>query len=365
MTNPALIVPIDIAALCVGDDDAHGDPSMYGTKDFAKVASDFSVLPFVDAQNVRNNEGPNIAHAVLPPPFSPADPLSTGIHLHWALPDALTHGTHDKTSNRIHFHAAPNRWLVVRIANSWAKPDAPATALAAWVIESDHLWDPDPNNPDPLPHNAMSRAVLLDPNLSARDNKSTQTLGRVFRLASWNGDAGSRYLNTLPTPKGKPKPVLTALGYGLPDFAAHYDHGPNVFGFNDPLDDLDAKTFPPASSSLSYAVIGWYSNLAEDPLYTLKYPDATYPDEATKLKQQVAAIADEFHWAFQSDGTLPDHVVCNGVLTGITWDRGRKYLQPRQQTGIDVAIGNTTAECVSALIAHRNPTLPTPQQRCG
>jgi hypothetical protein len=353
MANPALIVPIDLAALCVGDDDAHGDPSMYGTKDFARVAADFSVLPFVDAQGVRHNEGPNISHAVLPPPFAPADPLATGIHLHWALPDALTHGTHDKTSNRIRFHAAPNRWLVVRIANSWTKPAAPATALAAWVIESDHLWDPDPNNPDQLPQNAMSRAVLLQPKLTAKDNKSTRALGRVFRLAGWNGDAGSRYLNTLPTPAGKLKPVLTALGYGLPDFAAHYEHGPNVFGFNDSLDDLDAKAFPPASSSLSYAVIGWYSNLANDPLYTFKYPDG-----ATDAKNRMAAIADELHWAFASDGTLPDHVVCNGVMHGISWDRGRKYLQPRAKSGIDVAIGNTTAECVSALIAHRNPTLP-------
>ena len=45
MSNPALIVPIDLAALCVGDDDAHGDPTLYGTKDFAAVANDFSVLP--------------------------------------------------------------------------------------------------------------------------------------------------------------------------------------------------------------------------------------------------------------------------------------------------------------------------------
>ena len=102
MVNPALIVPIDIAALCVGDGDAHGDASMYGTKDFAKVASDFSVLPFVDAQGVRNNEGPNISDAVLPSPFSPADPLSTGIHLHWALPDAATPRHARKTSNRTH-----------------------------------------------------------------------------------------------------------------------------------------------------------------------------------------------------------------------------------------------------------------------
>jgi hypothetical protein len=339
---PSLIVPIDLAALCVGNDDAHGDPSLYGTKDFAAVASDFSVLPYVDAQGTPHKVGPNISDAVLAKPFSPAaDPLSTGVHLHWALPDALTHGQHDTDTDKIKFPAAPNRWLVVRIANSWANPAAPKTALAGWVIEGDHLWDQDQVS-DPLPQNAMSRAVPTQPILSAQANKSYQTLGRVFRLADWSGDAGVNYVST-----------FTAVGYGLPAFAAHYDHGPNVFGFNDPLDDLDLKAFPSATSSLSYVVIGWYSNLANDPLHTFEYPK-----DATDIDKKTAAIADELHWVFPGNGSLPDRIVCNGLLRGIAWDPARKYLKRRKQTDVDVAIGNTTAECVSALIAHRNPNIP-------
>jgi hypothetical protein len=57
-----------------------------------------------------------------------------GVHLHWALPDALTRGVGTSDYRQINFPYVPNRWLVVRfnIASSqWQ--------CKLWVVESDYI----------------------------------------------------------------------------------------------------------------------------------------------------------------------------------------------------------------------------------
>src|SRR2546423_5177076 len=45
---------------------------------------------------------------------SSANKPTVGVHLHWALPDALTHGGESDTDDQIAFPLVPNRWLVAR-----------------------------------------------------------------------------------------------------------------------------------------------------------------------------------------------------------------------------------------------------------
>ena len=45
---------------------------------------------------------------------SSANKPTVGVHLHWALPDALTHGSESDTDDQIAFPFVPNRWLVAR-----------------------------------------------------------------------------------------------------------------------------------------------------------------------------------------------------------------------------------------------------------
>src|SRR5579859_6236772 len=54
---------------------------------------------------------------ILPDPFSELDgQRAPGVYLHWALPDALTHG--DAAGDTATFPAAPDRWLVLRMSPS-------------------------------------------------------------------------------------------------------------------------------------------------------------------------------------------------------------------------------------------------------
>ena len=50
-------------------------------------------------------------------PFAKAIGLEPGIHLHFRLPRALTHGSQSGTE-KISFPAIPNRWLVQRFGGS-------------------------------------------------------------------------------------------------------------------------------------------------------------------------------------------------------------------------------------------------------
>src|SRR5207245_7028546 len=62
-----------------------------------------------------------------------------GVHLHWALPDALTHGRQPSQAGAQtgpEFPLIPNRWMVQRISR---KPQSNEIAARAWVVDSDFL----------------------------------------------------------------------------------------------------------------------------------------------------------------------------------------------------------------------------------
>ena len=59
-----------------------------------------------------------------------------GIHLHWALPDALTHGKESITGEQVEFPLVPNRWLIARFSTL---KDKPWWACKLWVVQSDFL----------------------------------------------------------------------------------------------------------------------------------------------------------------------------------------------------------------------------------
>ncbi len=314
MLDPATttVVPIDLVGLCVGEQDTNGSSKQsFGTKDFARLAPDFSLLPYADA-GAPQNWGPFTSDQVLAATFQGAtQPLGTGIHLHWSLPQDLTHGAQDSTG-KIVFPAAPNRWLVTRIATNTASPESPVTATTAWIVESDRLWD-EANDTVPLPdQNAISLDVPIQPNPTAISNKSWQTLGRVFPYAGWREDAAA------------PRASLTALGFGDPAYAATYEYCCNVFGLWDPLTDLDTVEFPPATTRLSYQLVGWHADGVDDPI------------EAGRTVYQA-------------------------LLIDIPWDSSRRYIAPRTPSAdLQIAVGNTAAEAMAALLAAQSDLADLP-----
>ena len=62
-------------------------------------------------------------------------PIEPGIHLHWALPNALTHSRHDG-DGETEQPCIPNRWLVVRM---WRTIGDSTVSTKAWVVESDYV----------------------------------------------------------------------------------------------------------------------------------------------------------------------------------------------------------------------------------
>ena len=109
--------------------------------------ADFSKLPYNQSNgNPVNGDFPNLADVAFNDPLGRADGVTgdglffpKGLHLHWALPDALTTGHH--RDHKTIFPAVPNRWLVRRLDHTGA-------LQKSWIVESDFLHPID-NNGNP------------------------------------------------------------------------------------------------------------------------------------------------------------------------------------------------------------------------
>jgi hypothetical protein len=307
----ALIVPIDVAALCVGRPDTQGDDHGGPAVTLAPIA-DFSGLPYAAGGKV-HNRGPYVSVDVLAEggPFAGERALGEGIHLHWALPDGLTHARHGADhSAPLDFPAVPDRWLVTRIL---VDASAPArSALTSWVVESDRLGVT-PSAPSGVAQPTVPTAPTPGQNF--------RYIGQAFPLASWAEQAGA--VERLAP--------LTALGYGEPTFAALYTNSSTVFGFLDTL--ADVTDLDPARTTVTYHVAGWYAAPGADPLAGVA----------------VDPRANRYDWRW-SGAQVPAETVCSGVIDGISWDPARAYLNEQAQP-LSVALASTAAEAISALCA--------------
>ena len=293
------------------------------------------------------------------PSFKGSDDTWTpqkGLHLHWALPDALTASRKDpKSDGKSRFPQVPNRWMVVLSTKSGAN----WTEQNAWVVESDYLY-PDPKtNPKSCGINAISFPIappevfqqLLDtPVPPPEHNPSTQDvtnypfyyqapfrcMGRNEPLKTWQGDTNQNEYLPQYNPAG-----LTAVGYGHPLFAAIYSNCFSVFGFHD---DLSSGSYP-----RRYDLIGWYDDEDTDclTLFQNLAPGTSAWD----------ALKAEYNWASTDEsGNLPTQSVyysrleMNAPLTG-SMPSGTSTL----------TVGNTATEALSAYLSQTLQSDPADQ----
>lgn len=154
-----------------------------------------------------------------PPPFTDQAPRPVGVHLHWALPDALSRGKVAKGgTGDPAFPLVPDRWLVVRMA--W-NADRSRRVVTAWVIESEQ--------PDPAK--------------------------RVTPLSSWKE---TRLTNPVVRELTAVGPKKTSFS---PVYTAIYDNVRGTLAFHDPLTSVTSDT-------LTYMVAGWFSTPTDDPLFS-------------------------------------------------------------------------------------------------
>jgi citrate synthase len=171
----------------------------------------------------------------MPPPFDPGSPREPGVHLHWAMPDALLRGSFgqaaDGSPNRLGLPALPDRWVVLRIALPRV---GSAPAVAGWVLEAD-------------------RAVAVP-------------------LAQWT-EGGSASQNATPAGLLLERQQLTGTVGGAVSWSGVYDAVLNRFAFHDPLADLPGSV---DEDCAAYVVAGWWSDPALDPLDKARSNDSLH-----------------------------------------------------------------------------------------
>jgi hypothetical protein len=267
--SSVLFVPIHLDALSLGNDQT-----------FVGPMADFTLLPYFDGGRDVNHDIAHLSEDIVSRPFENQTLyLKAGVHLHWALPDALTRG--DAQADGTKFPAVPNRWLVIR-----SRADAQGQGIEEkrWVVESDYLY------PDGAGGDTGSVSVPYEP--AAGERRPFRFLGRNMPFAAWSKvDPAAQYF----------KP-FTAVGYGEPAFAAFYPNCHSVFGFH----DADYAGAPPAG--LRYDVLGWYSSSALDSPaadaeqdflqgFVEKYPDA----DAASL---IASLETDAGWTVVLDDVV-------------------------------------------------------------
>jgi hypothetical protein len=275
-----------------------------------EAMADLSIIPYF---NRKRDVNPNIAHIseeIVSQPFQNQNLyLKAGIHLHWALPDALTKGIQDSDKKTV-FPSVPNRWLVTRTLNGKKRQ---------WVVESDYLYREGEGE--------QLGSIAYPIEIKNGNHQPFRYLGRKLPIEAWlENDPKAEYLA-----------LLTAVGYGEPTFAAFYPNCHSVFGF---YDDYS----PENTDGLQYDVIAWYSDLEKD-----------YFNQFIKSKSQlttqelIKAIQEELKWAVavKSNKQIPQRMLCYARL---------KFASPtntEKEISVEVAVGNTGTEALSAYLGQK------------
>jgi hypothetical protein len=335
--NHVLLVPMHLDALWL-------------TTDLSVVEAkvDFSRLPYWDGTREVNPDVANISEELLARPFEDRGlQLRAGVHLHWALPDALTRGA--IAENNTTFPAVPNRWLVTRSRQEQGKE----RLERQWIVESDYLY--------PADAGAVSGSITI-PFPAEKDHPPFRYLGRKMPFSAWTEAtaeaATGKYLGALGyqlTAVGyqhKATYLLPGLpvyadsrlwsmatesgrGYAEPTFAAFYPNCQSVFGFHDAA--------PPATlRDVQYDVMGWYSDPTQDCLRAIE----TLIQERAKITKQ-AALQEVYQWDV-TEGAMPDTTVCYARLT-VKKDTPPSCVRPDK--AVTIAVGNTSTQALSAYMA--------------
>ncbi len=369
------VVPLQVAALRVGADDATGV-----TPRFKGRTAWFEKAPY--GQPAIANTGDAVFQD-LADQTGTSESLGPGIHLHWELPDHFRRGAQPPSGGPVRFPAVPNRWLVIRYlrVRDGATGALGPVRTMAWMVESDRLLLAPQTDPGQTP---TGRPAVPVPVPADRGSQPFQFLGWVMPLDGWR-EGGDKYASYLAEP-------LTAIGFVGPAFSAYYPECSSVFGFWDRfLDERDINRAVAANQPVhfvaSYHVIGWVHDAAADPLAGLaadameayrareahckaeKVPlDTCFPREFVHLAER------RLRWAFRAEElpkvatgdavpvTAPSRTFCSGLIQGVRWDfvgDGSDIGFVANQGGSDTAVwtdsvavtvGRTTQEALAATI---------------
>lgn len=320
-----LVVPVDVVALCVGVEDADR-----ATGTFAGSTAVYT------RQVTREREaflGANVDRGFGDEPW---EQLRAGVHLHWALPDGLTHAA--VVDGALRFPPAPNRWLVTRIVLDGAAASSPRS----WLVESDVVLSARPAGQSPVTVPVADRAASgrrAGVRGSAPGAAGATDFGYLGRWHALDDAWTPASVRPAPSLREVAGTELTAVANGEVGFAAYYPACASVFGFHDTLADLPLPLGRPAQ--LTYGVVGWYQDPRLDPVQ----PGST-----------AAQLAEAYGWTFDAPGS-PSFSLYSGLVEGIAWDPRTRYVLGRPVRGplrAQAALGNTPAEALAAHFTARD-----------
>ena len=199
---------------------------------------------------------PDVAETLVPVTGGPGDPLpfadgvtpEPGVHLHWALPDALLRGQESSAGGELEMKELPDRWVVIRalFPIGLERP-----LLRGWVIDAKK--------------------------------------GSVTPLSTFNGTTTDS--DDLPNFER-----LDGTVGGSPLWTASYTASAGRFGFHDRLEDLEALGEVAKEgfdrNAATYVVSGWCSDASKDPLNVAG-------------KRELFELLDELGWHLDSEAEEP------------------------------------------------------------
>ncbi len=275
------------------------------------------------------------------PLFNQGPKPGKGVHLSWALPDAVTHGHQVGPGTEIDFPHVPNRWLVLRFSaaakNHWS--------CRLWVVESDYLdvggdsgsskfLNPDQSKP------TQAELIKGTKGYTVKTTIGSATIGKSYSIEKWE---------TRTTQDSAP--FLQAVGPGNAAFSAYVPYHQNVFAFL----DTEAATDP---AVYSYMVVGWYSQpKVMDPMRGV----LTWMPSIWKTKEKWQSLTEQqrfqdllaaLRWTVGSDAPAspPSTSLFHGsvfcVNAGCT-TLGNADIPSDQ---VQVAVGNTGADALATLV---------------
>lgn len=317
-SSQALLVPLNVLAFAVNEQDAHDATPYFSGANSVFTEQSGERQAFL---------GANVNRSLM---AAPAQPLGPGVHLHWALPDALTTSLPDRGVGALDFPIVPNRWLVQRLLIVGGQ-----ATRSSWVVLSDLL------NAE-LPAGQTSVSLPTHPDAQGQNYQYSGEYQPFDSAWVEPPIASGRAFSDLAGID------LTAVANGHSTFASFYPNCRGVFGFADSLGDLNLA--PGAAANLMYVVTGWYADPDHDPL-----------KRGMGLDQLQAAL----RWSFAdtADGARPDHSLYHGVVQNIVWHPDLAYLTDysvaRPQIALDISLGNNLPEAMSAYLQNKlQPDMP-------
>ncbi len=262
-----------------------------------------------------------------------------GVYLHWVLPAGLRHAY---TPGSLDFPPLPDHWLIVRFSVTDSN-----LKTKAWFVDGGAVVETSPTS-------------LLFPDA----NKYTaKRVGKVipledFATANFSGERAK--INALGTNET-----------GSPTFTASIAENRNVLSWHDKLEDLrtpNARGKVREGTTLTYCVLGWYRNPANEPLAA---PQAKIVERRSDTNKLLGWFVEPLGWSIDVGSTtqvnlLQRRSVFHGMVAHINYWSGTTYkgqilgypgaplvggAMGKSKPSFKVGVGNSAEDALVSLVS--------------